>query len=253
MPKLNVIRSPELTPFWRRPPERYAGELPDHTDVLVIGGGITGVRLLHHLGARRMGALLVERAHLAAGASGRESGFLPRGGAGRSGGAGATVRPASGAECHVGCVILATKASTPQLVEQVEIQPRRAQMLASAPDAAGLCDLPTYSHFGYRYWRQLATGEVLVGGWRDTDYEAEVGYDERPTDAIQAHLDAQLKRMGAEGKVTHRWGGTMGFPESGLPLVGPVEGLPNVYLCAGFNGHGMGFAFISAKTLVASL
>src|SRR5216683_2664184 len=43
MPKLNVIRSPELTPFWRRPPERYAGELPDHTDVLVIGGGITGV------------------------------------------------------------------------------------------------------------------------------------------------------------------------------------------------------------------
>jgi glycine/D-amino acid oxidase-like deaminating enzyme len=29
--------------------------------------------------------------------------------------------------------------------------------------------------------------------------------------------------------------------------------MPNVYLCAGFNGHGMGFAFISAKTLVESL
>src|SRR5260370_1957240 len=81
MPKLNVIRSPELTPFWRRPPERYAGELPDHTDVLVIGGGITGVSLLHHLGARRMGAVLVERAHIAAGASGRNAGFLLAGGA----------------------------------------------------------------------------------------------------------------------------------------------------------------------------
>src|SRR5260370_34609684 len=76
MPKLNVIRSPELTPFWRRPPERYAGELPDHTDVLVIGGGITGVSLLHHLGARRMGAVLVERAPIAAGASRRNAGFL---------------------------------------------------------------------------------------------------------------------------------------------------------------------------------
>src|SRR5260370_23454663 len=76
MPKLNVIRSPELTPFWRRPPERYAGELPDHADVLGIGGGITGVSLLHHLGARRMGAVLVERAHIAAGASGRNAGFL---------------------------------------------------------------------------------------------------------------------------------------------------------------------------------
>jgi glycine/D-amino acid oxidase-like deaminating enzyme len=160
---------------------------------------------------------------------------------------------ANGAECHAGCVILATNAYTPQLLAQVEIQPRRAQMLASAPDAAGLCDLPTYSHFGYRYWRQLVTGEVLIGGWRDTAYEAEVGYDERPTGAIQGHLDAQLKRMGAEANVTHRWAGTMGFTESGLPLVGPVDGLPNVYLCAGFNGHGMGFAFISAKTLVDSL
>jgi glycine/D-amino acid oxidase-like deaminating enzyme len=59
--------------------------------------------------------------------------------------------------------------------------------------------------------------------------------------------------MVAEANVTHRWAGTMGFTESGLPLVGPVDGLPNVYLCAGFNGHGMGFAFISAKTLVESL
>jgi glycine/D-amino acid oxidase-like deaminating enzyme len=27
----------------------------------------------------------------------------------------------------------------------------------------------------------------------------------------------------------------------------------NVYLCAGFNGHGMGFAFMSAKQLVEML
>ncbi len=158
-----------------------------------------------------------------------------------------------GAECHAGCVILATNAYTPLLLSQVAIQPRRAQMLASAPDAARLSDLPTYSHFGYRYWRQLTTGEVLVGGWRDTAYEVEVGYDERPTAGIQGHLDAQLKSLGAEAEVSHRWAGTMGFTESGLPLVGPVEGMKNVYTCAGFNGHGMGFAFISAKQLVDSI
>src|SRR6266446_4189494 len=310
MPSLHVIRSNNLTPYWRRPPELYAGELPDRADVLVIGGGITGMSLMHHLRHRGVNAVLVERAHIAAGASGRNAGFLLAGVAdsyadamrtyGRSRAreiwqmtlenhdlmieaianqpvgyrrlgsvtlasgekeaalleesaqllredgfvatwdgrtlvnprdgevdpaavVGALARQAqpgairegvnvtamearsnevlvhaNGAECHAGCVILATNAYTPQLLAQVEIQPRRAQMLASAPDAAGLCDLPTYSHFGYRYWRQLATGEVLIGGWRDTAYETETGYDERPTDSIQAHLDAQLKRMGGE-------------------------------------------------------
>jgi glycine/D-amino acid oxidase-like deaminating enzyme len=158
-----------------------------------------------------------------------------------------------GTECRAGCVILATNAYTPMLLPQVAIQPRRAQMLASSPHAARVSDVPTYSHFGYRYWRQLPTGEVLIGGWRDTAYDIEVGYDESPTQGIQAHLDSQLRRMGAGSEVTHRWAGTMGFTESGLPLSGPVDGMPNVYLCAGFNGHGMGFAFISAKKLIDSL
>src|ERR1700720_4782273 len=115
---------------------------------------------------------------------------------------------ADGAECHAGCVILATNAYTPQLLAQVEIQPRRAQMLASAPEAVRLSDLPTYSHFGYRYWRQLPTGEVLIGGWRDTAYEAEVGYDERPTPGIQGYLETHLRQLGADGSITHRWAGT---------------------------------------------
>ena len=353
------------TPFWHRPPDRYAGDLPERADVLVIGGGITGVSLLHHLRARGMQGVLVERAHIAAGASGRNAGFLLAGVAdnyadavrtyGRSRardiwhmtlenhdtmteavagqavghrrlgsatlasgeeeaarlaesaqllaedgfeatwdgrrlvnlrdgeadpaamvGALARLAPpgairegvnvtavqagspeaivfADGSECRAGCVILATNAYTPQLLPQVAIQPRRAQMLASAPDAARLSDMPTYSHFGYRYWRQLPSGEVLVGGWRDTAYDVEVGYDDTPTAAIQEHLDAHLKRLGAETPVTHRWAGTMGFTDSGLPLVGPMAGMPNVYLCAGFNGHGMGFAFVSAKRLVDSL
>jgi len=363
---VHVIRSPASTltstPFWQRPPERYPGDLPDRADVLVVGGGITGMSLMHHMSQRGIEAVLVERAYIAAGASGRNAGFLlagvadnyaaavrtygrhrtrevwqltlenhdtmiaaasgqpvgyrrlgsatlasggeeaaqlaesaqllsedgfeatwdgvrlvnprdgevdpaamvgalarqaPRGAiregvnvTGIEAGSSEVVVHANGAECRAGCVILATNAYTSQLLAQVAIQPRRAQMLASAPEDTRLCDLPTYSHFGYRYWRQLQSGEVLVGGWRDTAYDVEVGYDERPSAGIQLHLEAQLKRMGSGGGVTHRWAGTMGFTESGLPLVGPVDGVPNVYLCAGFNGHGMGFAFISARRLV---
>ena len=333
--------------------------------MLVIGGGITGVSLLHHLGVRGLGATLVERAHLASGASGRNAGFVLAGVAAsyaeavrtygrdkargiwhltsenhdamldavagqevghmrrgsavlasgpdesaqleesgqllredgfdarwdglrltiaRDGGinpsalVGALARRAAPQAiregvnvtaldaardgvtvhagddvCHAGIVILATNAYTPQLVPKAAIRPTRAQILATEPLAHSVSDMPTYSHYGYRYWRQLATGQVLVGGWRDTALDVEIGYEDQTTSAIQAQLDAQLARLGADSTVTHRWAGTMGFTESGLPLVGPVEGLPNVYVCAGFNGHGLGFAFLSAKGLVDSL
>jgi len=366
---VHVIGSPEptrvSTPFWPRPTERYPGILPEQADVLVIGGGITGVSLLHHLENRGMDAVLVERHHLAAGASGRNAGFLLAGvadcyaeavrifgrarareiwnmtvenhieeieavagqeiGHRRKGsvlladseeeveqlaesaqllnedgfqctwdgrrlinpgdgevtpsllvGAFARKAPtgsiregvevtgieaendgvlvrAGDAECRAGCVIVATNAYTHQLLPQVAIQPVRAQMLASEPEKARLAEQPTYSHFGYRYWRQLPTGEVLVGGWRDTSRETEVGYDDNPTPVIQGHLEGHLRQMGADGEVTHRWAGTMGFTESGLPLIGPVEDMPNIYVCAGYNGHGMGFAFMSAKQLVETL
>jgi gamma-glutamylputrescine oxidase len=363
---VNVIESDNWdgmsTPFWRPPAERYPGSLPDSTDVLVIGGGITGVSLMRHLSARGMQGVLVERDHLAAGASGRNAGFLLAGvaesyaaavrtygrsdareiwgltvenhdrqieaagdaevGHLRSGSAilasgteeareleesaellredgfeaswdgnvllnprdgevyptklvgalaarapsgsiregvevtavesGGLVR-AGDAECRAGVVILATNAYTPQLVPQVEIEPNRAQMLATEPERARVTEHPTYSHYGYRYWRQLHSGEVLIGGWRDTSMATEVTYEAEPTTGIQEHLDEGVRGLGVRGRVTHRWAGTMGFTKTGLPLVGPVEGLKNVYLCAGFNGHGMGFAFMSAKRLVEML
>src|ERR1700730_5029954 len=271
MLRFHVIRSRDptqlSTPFWPRPSERYPGQLPDRVDVLVIGGGITGVSLLHHLERRGIDAVLVERYHLAAGASGRNAGFLLAGvadcyaeavrifgrsrardiwnmtvenhieeieavagqdvghrrtgsailasgdqeaaqlaesvqllredafdyawdgrrltnpmdgevtpsllvgafarqapaGAVREGVEVTAIEPGKGdvlvqagdAECRAGCVILAPTAYTPQPLPQIAIQPRRAQMLASTPQGGGLCDMPTYSHFGYRYWRKL--------------------------------------------------------------------------------------------------
>jgi len=106
--------------------------------------------------------------------------------------------------------------------------------------------MPVYSHHGYRYWRQLPTGEVLIGGWRDTTLETEKTFDDEPTPEIQSLLERAVRGLGTEAEITHRWAGTMGFTESGLPMAGPLEGMKNVYICAGFTGHGMGFAFMTA-------
>lgn len=149
--------------------------------------------------------------------------------------------------CQAGVVVLATNGYTRRLVPSVPIEPTRAQMLATAPASRAIADMPVYSDFGYRYWRQLRSGELLIGGWRDTSPESEKTFDDEPTEEIQERLERAARELGAEAEVTHRWAGTMGFTESGLPLAGPLEGMPNAYICAGFTGHGMGFAFITAK------
>ena len=53
-----------------------AGPLPSRAEVVIVGGGVTGVAVLGALRARGVDAILVERDRLAAGASGRNAGFL---------------------------------------------------------------------------------------------------------------------------------------------------------------------------------
>jgi len=150
-------------------------------------------------------------------------------------------------------VVLATNAYTPQLLAAAPIRPVRAQMLATAPAGELLVDRPTYSDWGYRYWRQLADGRLLLGGFRNLAPEEEVGYVEEPSDRIQNHLERHLQAMGVEAPVTHRWAGIMGFTPDSLPLVGPVPGRPGLFVCGGYTGHGLGFAFNAARRLVGLL
>ena len=52
------------------------------------------------------------------------------------------------------------------------------------------------------------------------------------------NLERHLRQLGVEEPVTHRWAGTMGFTDDELPLVGAVPGMPGVYVCGGYTGHG---------------
>ena len=157
------------------------------------------------------------------------------------------VRTAAGV-VRADATVLCTNAYTAHLVSS-RVRPVRGQMLATAPTRPVFAR-PAYANRGYRYWRQTHDGRVLVGGWRDTDVAAEVGEEERTTDAIQKHLAGFLNERGIDAPITHRWAGTMGFSHDALPYIGRVA--PGVFVCGGFTGHGMSFGPASAE-LVATL
>ncbi len=358
-------------PVWGTAAPLLSSPLPARAEVVIVGGGITGVALLSALCRSGVDAVLLEREHLAAGASGRNAGFLLAGVAenyatavrryGRATaaevwaftlenharvaaaaapldaryhargsitaaldadeaaaleesatllaedglpGAITVAEPVPGALCallnpadgeidpvrlvrgiaaahadrvhqhseavavidglnactvqlrdhsiEAHAVVLATNAWTSTLLPSVAIAPVRAQMLASAP-VPRLIGRPVYAEHGHRYWRQDDDGSVLVGGFRNRAIDEEVGYDTTPTRGVQEHLEAQLRLLGVSAGITHRWAGTMGFSADGLPLVGRLGDQSRIHLCAGYTGHGMGFAVHAAAVLVGNL
>lgn len=152
-------------------------------------------------------------------------------------------------ELRAGMAVLATNAWTSTLAPELPISPVRGQMLATGRTSRRVAPRPVYSDRGYIYWRQLPGGEVLLGGFRHQVLHEEVGTDQRPTQRIQQLLDGQLSVLGSTAQVTHRWAGAMAFTPDRLPLIGPVPGRPGVYVCAGYSGHGLGFAHAATRRL----
>ncbi|MGH2451067.1 MAG: NAD(P)/FAD-dependent oxidoreductase, partial [Candidatus Limnocylindria bacterium] len=155
----------------------------------------------------------------------------------------------AGGTVRAGAVVVCLNAHLQRLLPRPRIAPTRGQMLATAPLSRRVFARPAYANRGYRYWRQRADGCVLVGGWRDTAVEEEVGEEERTTERIQRQLDAFLRERGVDALVTHRWAGIMGFSHDALPYAGRLPG--GVYVNAGFTGHGMAFTMATGEILAA--
>ncbi len=133
-----------------------------------------------------------------------------------------------------------------------KIYPTRGQCLMTEP-VARFMEGPCYANFYLDYFRQIPTGELLIGGFRQIEKETEVGYSDHVTEVIQNSLHSfvvnHLPKL-ASAKVTHRWSGVMGFAKDGEPLVGSIPDDPAVFFAGGYTGHGIGLAFNTAKTLV---
>jgi len=113
-------------------------------------------------------------------------------------------------------------------------------------------DGPCYANFFLDYFRQLPSGELLIGGFRQLEKATEVGFSDHTTPMIQEALHDFVRTHlpQYEGKkVSHRWGGVMGFSKDGQPLIGALPEDNQVFFLGGYTGHGIGLAFNSGKKL----
>lgn len=154
-------------------------------------------------------------------------------------------------------VVMATNAYSPLLNSYFKdkIFPTRGQILATAP-VARFMEGPCYANFVLDYFRQLPTGEMIIGGFRQLQKDSEVGYSDEITDVIQHSLEKFLKDHIPALKqtpITHRWSGIMGFAADGQPMVGSLPSDSQISYISACTGHGLGLSFHSAKTLVDSM
>lgn len=158
---------------------------------------------------------------------------------------------------HAQKLILATNAWLPEIGKMVGadwlahcITPTRGQIIATEPVRERILPCPCSAEEGYQYWRQLADGRLIVGGWRNYSPETEFHtYDETPYEGIQQHLDAFVHETLdlPDVKIATRWAGIMAFTPDNLPLVGQLPGVNNCYICGGYTGHGNAFAINCAR------
>jgi|SRR5579871_1001794 glycine/D-amino acid oxidase-like deaminating enzyme len=135
------------------------------------------------------------------------------------------------------------------------IEPTRGQMLATAPVSERLFECPCYANEGYEYFRQLADGRLVIGGWRNTSFATEYTSDETAGGVVQDQLERFLRETlrQPQAQIERRWAGIMAFSSDGLPLIGNLPGVPGCYIAGGYTGHGNAYALLAARMIAGDI
>jgi glycine/D-amino acid oxidase-like deaminating enzyme len=123
----------------------------------------------------------------------------------------------------------------PQLASRV--RSARLQMLATEPTEEITLERPVYSRWGLDYWQQRADRRIVLGGCRDVGGDEEWTSVAEPSQRVQDSLTTLLReRLGVQAPVSHRWAATVGYTQSGLPILDEVR--PRVWAVGGYSGTG---------------
>lgn len=143
---------------------------------------------------------------------------------------------------------------TSQVLPEFEnlVKPQRGQVVVTAP-LPPFVKGPCYLTKHLCYFRQLPTGELLVGGFRNHDIDAENTSHDEATEKIQQALTEFTQNYFQNTDhvaINYRWSGVMGFTSDEQMIIGRVPRRSHFHVMAGCSGHGMGLSFNCARILV---
>lgn len=105
----------------------------------------------------------------------------------------------------------------------------------------------------YLYLRTDRNGRMIAGG-EDEENPASFQSERKlatKTKIIRSKIE---KLLGVDiGEPEYRWAAAFGTTTTGLPLIGAVPGMKNVYAVMGFGGNGITFSQIAAEIVAAAV
>ncbi|OWV97023.1 FAD-dependent oxidoreductase [Rhizobium sp. R693] len=105
----------------------------------------------------------------------------------------------------------------------------------------------------YLYMRTTPDGRIIAGGEDDDTIDPDAR-DAKLAGKIMA-IREKMKRLWsrADTRVATAWCGTFGETSDGLPLIGPVPSMPQVYAAYGYGGNGITFSYLATQVIGAMI
>jgi glycine/D-amino acid oxidase-like deaminating enzyme len=145
-------------------------------------------------------------------------------------------------------ILFATNGFSSQLTKNA-VKPARAQVLITEPIPNLRIKGTFHLDRGYYYFRNVGN-QILLGGGRNLDFDAETTIELAQTEIIQNKLEQLLKEVilpNQECKIAHRWSGIMGIGNSKSPIVSQLS--ENVYCGVRLGGMGVAIGSLIGKEL----
>jgi len=152
-------------------------------------------------------------------------------------------------------VILATGYVMPRIVRPTIQQPASSWVIATTPQPRNVWNdrvLIWEAAQNYHYARTTTDGRIIFGG-EDDEHLVEPDARDRATPAKAKRLAETLATLwpNAVADIDFQWAGTFDTTRDGLPLIGAVPGVRNVFAAYGYGGNGITFSYLAAELIGA--